>query len=174
MAWSKVQHALLRGAHSFRAGVPSSAGHQNWVYGRIGGRCDICTYSSVPPLYWQAAVLWRCADCFENDMIKQSDFHKLLASLLGPTVGEVKLLEESDGLTQMMIHSQCLEEDGKANIRKFVQHCFRRKDGDLPLEDESWDHLLYKKLRWALGLENEVASHACMHVGMLALFVQRP
>ena len=107
-------------------------------------------------------MLWRCADCFENGTIKPSDFHKLLASLLGATVDEVKLLEESDGLTQTMTHSQCLEEDGKANIRKLVQHCFRRKDGHLPLEDESWDHLLFKKLRQALGLENEVASHACM------------
>ena len=120
-----------------------------------------CAYSSVLTPCWQAAVLWRCADCFENGMIKQSDFHKLLASLLGPTVDDVKLLKESDGLTQMMTCSQCLEEDGKANIRKFVQHCFRLKDGDLPLEDESWDHLLFQKLMQALGLENEVVSHAC-------------
>ena len=122
-----------------------------------------CAYSSVPTLFGQAAVLWRCADCFENGMIKQSDFHKLLASLLGSTVDDVKLLEESDGLTRMMTRSQCLEEDGKANVRKFVQHCFRLKDGDLPLEDESWDHLLFQKLMQALGLENEVASHACLH-----------
>ena len=51
---------------------------------------------------WQAAVLWRCADCFENGMIEQNDFRKLVASLLGATVHQVKLLEESEGLISMM------------------------------------------------------------------------
>ena len=133
-----------------------------------------CDYSSVLTLYWQAAVLWRCADCFENGMIKPSDFHKLLASLLGSTVDEVKLLEESKGLTRMMTDSQCLNEDGKADMRKFVQHCFQLKDGDRPLEDERWDHLLFRKLMRALGLENEAASHACMFARLHHSFVQRP
>ena len=97
-------------------------------------------------------------------MIEKNDFHKLLASLLGSTVNEVKQLEMSEGLTRMMHDSQCLQEDGTANIRTFVQHCFQLKDADLPLEDESWDHLLFWKLRLALGLVNEV--HACLHTYM--------
>ena len=57
---------------------------------------------------WQAAVLWRCADFFENGMIKQHEFHKILASLLGATVREVKLFEESQGLIRMMQAPRCL------------------------------------------------------------------
>ena len=108
-------------------------------------------------------MLQRCADCFPNGMIEQNDFHKLLASLLGPTVDEVKQLEMSEGLTHMMHESDCLGEDGTANIRTFVQHCFRPEDGTLPLEDEGWDHLLFWKLRLAMGLLHEVHSRVCLH-----------
>ena len=113
------------------------------------------------PICMQAVVLQRCADCFPKGMIERNDFHKLLASLLGSTVNEVKQLEMSAGLTRMMYDSQCLQEDGTANIRTFVQHCFQLKDTDRPLEDESWDHFLFWKLRLALGLVNEVHSYMC-------------
>ena len=113
---------------------------------------------------WQAAVLWRCADFFENGMIKQNEFHKILASLLGATVHQVKLLEESQGLIRMMQASNCLQEDGSAHIRQFVQFCYYPKDGDLPLEHDDWDLLLFLKLSIALGLDTEVGLYACLHM----------
>ena len=95
-------------------------------------------------------------------MIEQSDFHKLLASLLGPTVHKVKELEETHILIRVMHESGCLKEDGRANIRQFVDHCYEHKDGLMTLEDEIWDVLLYLKLLRALELDIEVASHASM------------
>ena len=108
-------------------------------------------------------MLLRCADFFENGMIEQNDFRKLLASLLGATAHQVKLLEGSKGLICMMQDSRCLQDDGFAHVREFVQHCYQPSDGDLPLEDHDWDLLLFLKLHNALGLETEVGSHACMH-----------
>ena len=121
---------------------------------------------------WQAAVLWRCADFFPNGMIEQNDFRKLLASLLGATVHQVKLLEGSQGLIHMMQAAGCLQEDGSAHVREFVQHCYHTNNGDLPLEHDDWDLLLFLKLRDALGLETEVGSHACMHACMHASFTE--
>ena len=96
-------------------------------------------------------------------MIEQNDFRKLLASLLGATVHQVKLLKVSESLIRMMQASKCLQEKGTADIRKFVQHCYHPNDGDLPLEHDDWDLLLCSKLNEALGLDTEVCSHACMH-----------
>ena len=112
---------------------------------------------------WQAAVLWRCADYFENGMIKQNYFRKLLASLLGATVHQVKLLEESQGLIHMMQASGCLQEDGSAHVKEFVQHCYHPNNGDLSLGHDAWDLLLFLKLGIALGLDTEVGLHACLH-----------
>ena len=99
--------------------------------------------------------------------MEQNDFRKLLASLLGTTVHQVKLLEASEGLIRMMQASRCLQEKGTADIRKFVQHCYHPNDGDLPLEHDDWDLLLFKKLGEALVLETEVGSNACMHASFL-------
>ena len=112
---------------------------------------------------WEAAVLWRCADFFQNGMIEQNDFRKLLASLLGATVREVKLFEESEGLIQMMQAAGCLSEDGLAHVREFVQHCYHPSGGDLPLEHDTWDLLLFSSLREALELDTEVGSRVCIH-----------
>ena len=112
---------------------------------------------------WQAAMLWRCADFFQNGMIEQNDFRKLLASLLGATVHKVKLLEESEGLIHMMQAGGCLREGGLAHVRQFVQHCYHTNDGDLPLEHDYWDLLLASKLSMALRLDTEVCSRTCMH-----------
>ena len=121
-------------------------------------RC-IVTWSAMP---WQAAVLWRCADLFPNGMIEQNDFRKLLSSLLCATVHQVKLLEGSQGLIHMMQAAGCLQEDGSAHVRQFVEHCYHLNDGDLPLEHNGWDLLLFSKLCNALELETEVGSHACI------------
>ena len=112
-------------------------------------------------------MLWRCADFFENGMIKPKDFRKLLASLLGATVHEVKLLEESISLVHMIQASRCLQDDGLAHIREFVQQRYHPNDGDLPLEHHDWDLLLFAKLNDALGLETEVGSRACMHASFI-------
>ena len=100
-------------------------------------------------------------------MIEQNDFRKLLASLLGATVHQVKLLEGSKGFIHMMRAAGCLREDGSAHVRQFVQHCYHTNDGDLPLEHDDWDLLLFLKLHNALGLETEVGSHACMHTSFV-------
>ena len=116
---------------------------------------------------WQAAMLWRCADFFENGMIEQNNFRKLLASLLGATVHEMKLLEESQGLIHMMQVAGCLQEGGSAHVRQFVRHCYHTNDGDLPLEHDDWDLLLFAKLRDALELKTEVGSRAWMHASFI-------
>ena len=119
-----------------------------------------CNDSHAPcPCCWQAATLWRCADCFKNGLIKQADFHQLLASLIGPTLKEVRRLAQSKGLIRMMHISKCLQEDGTANIRQFVQHYYQPSDGDLPPEDEKWDLQLFRQLREALLLPIEVGQY---------------
>ena len=95
-------------------------------------------------------------------MLEQKDFRKLLASLFGATVHEVKLFEESQGLIRMMQASRCLQDDGLAHVREFVQHCYQPNSGDLPLEHYDWDLLLFSKLAEALELDTEVASDKCM------------
>ena len=67
----------------------------------------------------------------------------------------------------MMEAAECLQEDGSAHVRQFVQHCYHTSDGDLPLEHDDWDLLLFSKLRDALGLETEVGSHACIHASVV-------
>ena len=141
MSCKYVHHSLKKGLIQFRA----------WLYSLV--KCHVL----------QAAVLWRCADFFENGMIEQNNFRKLLASLLGATPQQVKVLEGSKGFIHMMGAAGRLREDGSAHVRQFVQHCYHTNDGDLPLERDDWDLLLLLKLRYALGLETEVGSHTCMH-----------
>ena len=117
-------------------------------------------------LSWQAAVLWRCADCFQHGIIRaESLYARLLASLLGATVHQVKLFEESQGLIRMMQASRCLQEDGSAHVKRVrAAFCYHPNDGDPPLDHDAWDLLLLFKLRIALGLDTEVGPYARLHM----------
>ena len=107
---------------------------------------------------WQAALLCRVADCFPA--MDQCAFQALLAGLLGQVTTDVRLLEASQALRHVMRAANCIQDDGKADIRLFVAHYYQAEGSDISLDDPVWDLQLAHQLIQALQLTHEVGWHA--------------
>ena len=106
----------------------------------------------------QAALLWRCAALFKDGLIEQSGFKQLFANLVTITIQEAKEVQESYGLQQMIVASGAIQNNDMVNIQEFVTYRHVHAGSDPPLEDESWDHELFRQYVESRHQDQEVYS----------------
>ena len=90
-------------------------------------------------------MLWRCAEAFKGGVVEQNSFKQLLANLVSVNKEEATQLQALKALQRMIDASGALQDDGMVQIQKFVTRHYVPKDSDPPLEDESWDHVLFRQ-----------------------------
>ena len=93
----------------------------------------------------QAALLWRCTELFKDGVVEQSGFKQLFANIVTVDRAEAKLLQESCGLQRMMASSGAVQNDGMVNIQEFVVYHYVPTSSDPPLDDEIWNHELFRQ-----------------------------
>ena len=102
-------------------------------------------------------MLWHLPDRYQNGMIEQRTLQAWISFLVGTTADEARELFESHRLVHMMHASNCLRENGMANVKQFVQHYYKHQHGETPLEGKEWDQLLIRRLKEVMQLAREVA-----------------